>query len=290
MEMHNSVKSVRALYNRMTVRSPEPHIVVETVSYRYPRSTAETLAGIEMTISRGEIAAILGSSGSGKSTLLQLLAGFARPTRGRVLVGGETVARPSPSCTLMFQEPALYPWMTALENVGLGLRFAGHPKADERFRAREMLRLVQLEEMSGTNVRHLSGGQQQRVALARALAPEPEVLLLDEPFSSLDPFTRSTLQRDVRAILRRLNITAVVVTHDIDEALVLADQVFVMTAAPGRIAGSVFVPLGDVRDPADSTYRKVRQALVQLFERAAGKRFEEAGEAAAHATRAALSA
>src|SRR5690606_27021809 len=114
MEMHNSVKSVRALYNRMTVRSPEPHIVVETVSYRYPRSTAETLAGIEMTISRGEIAAILGSSGSGKSTLLQLLAGFARPTRGRVLVGGETVARPSPSCTLMFQEPALYPWMTAL--------------------------------------------------------------------------------------------------------------------------------------------------------------------------------
>lgn len=274
----------------MTARRREPHIAVETVSYRYPRSTAETLAGVEMTISHGEIAAILGSSGSGKSTLLHLLAGFSRPTGGRVLIGGETVARPSPSCTLMFQEPALYPWMTALENAGLGLRFAGHSKADERSRAWEMLRLVQLEEMAGTNVRHLSGGQQQRVALARALAPEPEVLLLDEPFSSLDPFTRSTLQRDVRAILRRLNITAVVVTHDIDEALVLADQVFVMTAAPGRIAGSVFVPLGDVRDATDANYRTVRHTLVQLFERAAGKRFEEVVEAAAPATRAALSA
>lgn len=272
-------------------------VVVDHLVKKYAAVTA--IDDVSLTVGNGEFLTLLGPSGCGKSTTLFAVAGLDRPTGGRIAVGGEDVfdggsgvfvPPEKRDIGLVFQSYALWPHMTVEQNVMYPLKMRGVPVSQARTTAQQTLELVELGSFAKRPVGNLSGGQQQRVALARALAPEPEVLLLDEPFSSLDPFTRSTLQRDVRAILRRLNITAVVVTHDIDEALVLADQVFVMTAAPGRIAGSVFVPLGDVRDPADSTYRKVRQALVQLFERAAGKRFEEAGEAAAHATRAALSA
>jgi NitT/TauT family transport system ATP-binding protein len=265
------------------------HVVVQGLAYRYPRNSVPTLSEVAMSVGRGEIAAIVGASGSGKSTLLHILAGLTPAGGGRVTVDGETVTGPCPSRILMLQEAALYPWMTALENAAVGLRFAGYRKAERQARAQETLRLVQLGEYAGTNVQHLSGGQQQRVALARALAPEPELLLLDEPFSSLDPFTRAALQRDVRAIVRQLGLTAVIVTHDIDEALVMADRVFVMASDPGSIVGSISTSLGDGRNRSDLAYRQSRQALVQLYESAIGQN-AEGEDAQPLAARRALSA
>lgn len=264
----------------------DTHVVIEDLAFRYPRNSVATLAGVSMAVGRGEIAAIVGASGSGKSTLLHILAGLTPAGGGRVRVGGEVVTGASPSRILMLQEAALYPWMTALENAGVGLRFAGYRKAEREARARDVLRLVQLGDQADTNVQHLSGGQQQRVALARALAPEPELLLLDEPFSSLDPFTRAALQRDVRAIVRQLGLTAAIVTHDIDEALVMADRVFVMASDPGRIVGSISTSLGDGRNRGDLAYRQSRQALVQLYESAVGHSADSEGPARLPARRA----
>ena len=146
------------------------------------------------------------------------------PSAGEVRIDGALVAGPSPSWIVMFQQPHLYPWMTVEQNVGLGLKFAGRPREEIEERVRELLQLVELEGYAGRNVQDLSGGQQQRVALARSLAVHPEVLLLDEPFSALDAVTRRALQRDVRRIAAEIGITLVIVTHDIPEAVAMADR------------------------------------------------------------------
>ena len=247
---------------------------LDAVSHSYPGASQATLDDIGLTLRRGEIAAILGRSGSGKSTLLHIIAGLTAPTSGRVIHDGEPVKSPLPTRVLMLQQPALYPWMTAVQNAALGLRFQGQRRtADER--ARATLRTVQLEAKADTNVQQLSGGQQQRVALARALAPEPDLLLLDEPFSGLDPFTRWALQRDVRAILRRLGLSSLIVTHDLDEAMVMADRVFVMTSGTGHIAGETSVDLPELRERSSPAFREAREALVSLFETSAGERLTD---------------
>jgi len=213
---------------------------------------------------------MIGRSGCGKSTLLHLMAGLISPTSGNIHIDGALVLAPSPRWIVMFQQASLYPWMSVSQNIGLGLRFAGQKEAIAT-RVPEMLKLVELESYANANVQDLSGGQQQRVALARSLAVHPEILFLDEPFSALDTFTRSALQRDVRRIAKDVGITLVTVTHDINEAVLIADRAIVMSADPGCIRSELEIDLTDEeRTSGGSRVRSCRSRLQDIFEDVAG--------------------
>lgn len=251
---------------------PGAHIAVTGVRHRYRRAANDVLSDINFEVQPSEAVALVGRSGCGKSTLLHLISGLNAPSAGEVRIDGALVTGPSPSWIVMFQQPHLYPWMTVAQNIGLGLKFAGRPRKEISGRINELLQLVELEGYAGRNVQELSGGQQQRVALARSLAVYPEVLLLDEPFSALDGVTRRALQRDVRRIAVDMGITLVIVTHDIPEAVAMADRALVMTADPGRIAEIVLID----SDRLDRQHRgagaQAAQAKLQTaFERASGR-------------------
>lgn len=220
-----------------------PHeIELRQVSHRFRRGGPLILDGVTFAVARAERVAIIGRSGCGKSTLLQIVAGLARSSGGEVLVAGVQVTAPSPRCTLMFQRPLLFPWLTIAQNVALALRFANR-STEVASRVGELLRLVGLSGYESARVHELSGGQQQRAALARSLAVDPAILLLDEPFSALDAVTRAELRGEIRAILDTLSITFMLVTHDVADALDLAERVIVMAAAPGRIVADIRLPM-----------------------------------------------
>ncbi|PCD77712.1 ABC transporter [Pseudothioclava arenosa] len=220
------------------------HVAVKSLSHAYRRNDGKVLDGIDFEIGQGEIVALLGRSGCGKSTLLHMLAGLTQPSEGEVVINGNGVREPSHKWVMMFQAPSLFPWLSVAQNAALGLKFTrrGH-EIDARIP--EILDLVDLGAFADRNAQELSGGQQQRVALARSLAPQPEMLLLDEPFSALDAFTRRNLQRDVRAIARNLGLTLVIVTHDVGEAVRMADRVIVLQANPGRVAEDTAIDLSE---------------------------------------------
>ncbi|MCC2097075.1 MAG: ABC transporter ATP-binding protein [Hyphomicrobiales bacterium] len=247
------------------MHKPGAHIKVDDLTHRYRRSTSPALHNVDLEIQPCESVALIGRSGCGKSTLLHLMAGLMSPSSGAIHIDGALVLSPSPRWIVMFQQASLYPWMTVAQNVGLGLRFAGETDTIAT-RVPEMLELVELDQYAKANVQDLSGGQQQRVALARSLAVHPEILFLDEPFSALDTFTRSALQRDVRRIAKDVGITLVTVTHDINEAVLLADRVIVMTANPGRIVTEVPIDLSeDERTSGSPRIRTVRDSLNRTF-------------------------
>lgn len=243
------------------------HFNVENVSHRYRNSRSLALENVSFQVAPEESVALIGRSGCGKSTLLHILAGLIRPVHGDIHIDGARVTGPSPSWVMMFQQPSLFPWMTVAENVALGLRFTNR-KSEAPQRVSEMLKLVELGDYSDRNVQDLSGGQQQRVALARSLAPAPQALLLDEPFSALDAFTRASLQRDVRRIARELGITLLLVTHDINEAALMADRALVMTANPGRIFAEVKIEADQAGESA--SLQRARKGLMEAYEAAAG--------------------
>jgi NitT/TauT family transport system ATP-binding protein len=217
----------------------------------------------------GEVLAVIGRSGCGKSTMLHILAGLQPATSGVVRLDDVVVEKPSPRWVMMFQAPHLYPWMRVSQNVGTGLRFAGWKEDKIRERVAEAIALVDLENWADNNVQDLSGGQQQRVALARSLVMEPELLLLDEPFSALDAFTRSALQHDVRSIAKRLGFNVVIVTHDIDEAVIMADRAVIMAGSPGRIVHELEVALPEPRERQDPAVQAMRERLMAAFQDAA---------------------
>ncbi|MGF1650198.1 MAG: ABC transporter ATP-binding protein [Hyphomicrobiaceae bacterium] len=243
------------------------HIKIEGLTHTYRNAKAPALEAISMTIEAGQSVALIGRSGCGKSTLLHAMAGLIKPAVGSVHIDGTRVVGPSPRWVVMFQQPSLLPWLTVAENVALGLRFNGR-MAEASDRVAELLELVELSAFADRNAQDLSGGQQQRVALARSLALKPDALLLDEPFSALDAFTRQSLQRDVRAIARELGVTLVLVTHDVNEAALMADRAFVMTSGPGRVRDVIDI------DPAahagGEAFQAARARLVAAYEAAAG--------------------
>lgn len=243
------------------------NISVDYISHTYKGQIASTLEEIALTISPGEKVALIGRSGCGKSTLLHMLAGLLIPSDGCVRINGHQVTRPSAKWNMMFQKPSLYPWMNVQENVALGLTLAGITDPDK---VSGLLNLVGLEDKADENVQSLSGGQQQRVALARSLATTPELLLLDEPFSALDAFTRSSLQDEVSLIASKQKLTMVIVTHDIDEAAAMADRVLIMSANPGRIVGEVNIKLTFPRNRSSEEFSREREALMKTFDQLVG--------------------
>ena len=242
------------------------NLKIENLTHRYTPKSPLTFEGINIEAEPGESIVIIGRSGCGKSTLLHMIAGLLHGYTGTLQLDGHNVTGTSPRWVMMFQAPHLFPWMTVERNVGVGLKFAGWPKDKMRERVDEAISLVHLDDYAKNNTQDLSGGQQQRVALARSLVMEPEMLLLDEPFSALDAFTRASLQRDVRSIAKQLGVNVVMVTHDIDEAVLMADRALVMAGSPGKIMHDLTIDLPDPRDREDEAVQEYRKQLMQIFE------------------------
>ena len=240
-------------------------ISLDFITHKFSASAAPTLLEVDNRIQPGELVALIGRSGCGKSTLLHMMAGLLMPSEGSVRINNHSIVKPSAKWNMMFQKASLYPWMNVQENAGLGLLFDGMPKDQITQRVDSLLDMVGLNDKKQENVQSLSGGQQQRVALARSLATEPEVLLLDEPFSALDAFTRTQLQDEVPQICRERNITMVIVTHDIDEAIAMADRVLIMSQNPGRIVDELVVDLPWPRRHMDAGFQKLRNELMDKF-------------------------
>ena len=199
------------------------------------------LADLDLRVAEREVVAIVGPNGCGKSTLLRIMSGLLAPDMGTVTSFGAAVMGVHPRVGLVFQEPRLLPWRTVLDNVALPLELAGVPRSERGARAREVLELADLAAFAGAMPHQLSGGMAQRASLARALAPRPDVLLLDEPFSALDAMTRERLDDELLELWSRTGTTIVLVTHSIAEAVYLADRVLVMSPRPGRIVAEVEV-------------------------------------------------
>jgi NitT/TauT family transport system ATP-binding protein len=232
------------------------------------------LKNASLAVGAGEFVCIIGPSGCGKSTLLHLIAGFFAPTEGSLRFRGQPIRAPGPERGVVFQEYALFAWMTARQNVEFGLRAAGMPVAERRAKARRYLELVGLERAADRYPGELSGGMRQRVAVARALVNEPEVLLMDEPFAAVDAITRASLQEELLRLWQEIGLSVVFITHNIDEAIFLAQRVVVMSPHPGRIQSIVPIDLPHPRDRASS-------AFGSLYARVGGELYGRAPAAAA---------
>jgi sulfonate transport system ATP-binding protein len=256
------------------------------ISKRYPNQT-QALEGINLTIEDGEILAILGGSGCGKSTLLRLASGLDQPTAGTVVLDGNVIREPHPAIGMVFQEPRLLPWLKIAGNAGFGL--ADLDEATRRERVKRVLERIGLGGYGERWPRELSGGQAQRVAIARALVPQPKVLLLDEPFSALDPFTRASLQEALLSLWAAQKPTLVIVTHDVEEAIVLADRIAVMRPSPGRIFAEIKVDLPRPRARLSDDFIALERRILAALDGSLSedgqpkpRAIDEAAAAAAH--------
>jgi len=248
------------------MRSGErPHVVIRGVNKRFQvgDGEVEALARIDATIERGAFVCLIGASGCGKSTLLRVVAGFEEPTTGEVLVEGKPVTAPGSDRGMVFQDYALFPWMTVRQNIGFGPRQRQLPRKEVEDIADEFVKLVGLERAANRYPSQLSGGMKQRVAIARVLANNANILLMDEPFGALDALTREQLQRELLQIWTRTRVTVVFVTHSVEEAALLADRVLVMGAGPGRIESDIRIDLPRPRDVSSPEFNAVRRELAQ---------------------------
>lgn len=222
----------------------------------------QALENIDLDVGRGEFVSVIGVSGCGKSTLIRIIGGLETASSGRVLVNGREVVKPTRKIGFVFQDHRLLPWLTAKENIVLALE-KGDPDSDET--ARKYLRLVGLEAFADTYPTRLSGGMAQRVAIARALANRPDILLLDEPFGALDAITRINMQQELQKIWRSENVTMVLITHDIDEAVFLGQRVVVMSSRPGRIKEIFPIDRACHHDRNGRIFSRTRERIYQEF-------------------------
>jgi len=241
------------------------HIEIHDVSlvYETPGGPVLAVQDVNVELKESEFLCLLGPSGCGKSTLLNIVAGFLTPTSGEILIGGKAVNGSGTDRGVVFQDFAqLFPWRTALGNVAFGLEMKGVPKDQREEIALNQLKLVKLEKFVRSYPHHLSGGMQQRVAIARALAYNPSVLLMDEPFAALDALTRDEMQRLLADVWRETRKTVIYVTHNVAEAVYLADRVIVMTPHPGRIKTEVAIDLPRPRDPLGVEFLDYQKLLL----------------------------
>ena len=240
------------------------------------------LQNVDLDIKAGEFISIVGPSGCGKTTLLNLLAGFTQPTSGAVLKHGRPIRGPGPDRTMMFQDYALFPWLTVRDNIAFGLGAKQLSKAARDERADHFIDLVGLSGFADAYPSQLSGGMRQRVSIARALAPEPDAVLMDEPFAALDSLTRDQLQEELLRIWSRCRTTFVLITHNIDEAIYLGDRVVVVSRRPGRIRAVLSVPLPRPRDARIRTRHPVFLDLKQQVADLLGDEHLSPGVEASH--------
>jgi sulfonate transport system ATP-binding protein len=238
------------------------------LSYDTLEGAVEAVRDASIHVDPGEFVSIIGPSGCGKSTLLNAVAGFLKPTRGEVAVDGDPVARPSADRGMVFQQYSLFPWKTVRENVEFGLKMKGMERSKRETSSRTLLGLAGLLAFENQYPENLSGGMKQRVGIIRALATGPKVLLLDEPFGSLDAQTRLIMQQILTNMWQRLKTSVLFVTHDIDEAIFLSDRVYCMTARPGTIKAEVAIPLERPRQQSmmmSSEFLALRRGLMSLI-------------------------
>lgn len=223
-----------------------PMISVQGLCKRY--GDFQALQHVDLEIAQGEFVVLLGASGCGKSTLLNLVTGFDRPTEGRIVVNGREVTKVDPHCGMVFQQYALFPWLTVLDNVAFGLKMKGVGRDERHAVARRYIEMVGLRGFEDRFPNALSGGMRQRVSIARVLANDPDVILLDEPFAALDAMTRQVLQGELLQIYAKSRKTIIFITHSIDEALLLSTRMLIMSARPGRVVTDIRNDLPMPRD------------------------------------------
>jgi NitT/TauT family transport system ATP-binding protein len=248
------------------MHSVTPQVIIENVDKVFSTGDREVIAlrGISLTISNGEFVAILGPSGCGKSTLLNAIAGFSPPTSGRLVANGTEVTLPGPDRGMVFQEYALFPWMTVSENIAFGLKIKKLPKQAIREKVDTLLGKLQLLDFRDRFPKDLSGGMKQRVAIARVLALDPPMMLMDEPFGALDALTRRNLQDELLRIWMEFRKTVIFVTHSIEESIYLADRVVVMTYRPGTVKQIIPVELSRPRDLSSPRFISLQKELASL--------------------------
>lgn len=236
-----------------------------TISFEEENQTHVILDDVSLNIEKGEFICLLGPSGCGKSTLLNAMAGFLKPTSGEIKIENQIVQKPSMKYVTIFQNYGLLPWRTVQKNVELGLETKKYSKEKKAQIASHYLKMVGLEHAAKKRPAQLSGGMQQRVAIARALAVEPDILFMDEPFGALDAITRMKLQTDILEIAQDTKKTVVFVTHDIEEAIFLADRIVIMSANPGRIKALLTVQLPKHRDRTSNDFLMIRDKVYEIF-------------------------
>jgi len=251
-------------------------LVLDRVGKTYPNGV-RALEGVSLNVAPGEILVVIGGSGCGKSTMLRAIGGLDTPSQGTVSLDGATITAPREEIGIIFQEPRLLPWLTVADNVGFGLD--DRPRAERQERVARALARVGLADKATVWPRELSGGQAQRVAIARALVPRPSVLLLDEPFSALDAFTRADLQVHLLDLWAELKPTLVMVTHDVEEAVVLADRIMVMRPRPGRVYEEIACDLPRPRDRQSAAFDFVKRRVLSALDRSLDRTVtDDAGE------------
>jgi len=242
-----------------------PPLIVRGVTKRFSigDDEIEALARIDVTIDAGQFVCLIGASGCGKSTLLRVVAGFEEPTTGDVSSEGKPITGPGSDRGMVFQDYALFPWMTVRQNISFGLRQRDLPRHEIEATTEEFLKLVGLERFADRYPSQLSGGMKQRVAIARVLANNASTLLMDEPFGALDALTREQLQSELQQIWTRTGVTVIFVTHSVEEAVLLADRVLVMSAGPGRIVNDITIDLPRPRDVSSPEFNTVRRDVAR---------------------------
>lgn len=240
-----------------------PIIAIENVAKTYELNgqAIRALEGARLEIRKGDFVCLIGASGCGKSTLLRIMAGFEAPSDGRALMWGTPISGPDPSRGMVFQDYALFPWLSVRDNIGFGPRSRGKGRAETRDICDRFIEMVGLQRFAEAYPHQLSGGMRQRVAIARVLANDAELVLMDEPFGALDAMTRERLQDELLDIWEKTGLTVVFVTHAIEEAIFLADRVVVMTPGPGRIESDNRIALPRRRDVASPDFNEVRRML-----------------------------
>lgn len=236
-----------------------------SIEYKEKKRLQIVIDHVNFGVEKGEFICLLGPSGCGKSTLLNAMAGFLKPSDGKILIDGKEVLKPSLSYVTIFQNYGLLPWKTVLKNVELGLETKKIPKKERKEIALKYIEMVGLKDAVNKRPNQLSGGMQQRVAIARALAVDPEVIFMDEPFGALDAITRMKLQDDILEINQETGKTVIFVTHDIEEAVFLADRIVVLDANPGRIGGIVNINMPKHRNRTSDEFVLARDKVYDLL-------------------------
>jgi len=244
---HPSILSIRGVTKRFTLDDDE----------------VEALAAVDLTIPQGQFVCLIGASGCGKSTLLRIIAGFEEPSSGEAAIRGKAISGPGRDRGMVFQDYALFPWMTVRENISFGPRQRQLPPREIARTTDEFVRMVGLERFADRYPSQLSGGMKQRVAIARVLANDANILLMDEPFGALDALTREQLQHELLQIWSRTGVTTIFVTHSVEEAVLLADRVLVMSAGPGRIDSDFRIDLARPRDVSSPEFNRLRRDIAQ---------------------------